>query len=160
MDWAEGLALPTRFSTPTTKAVETGVLTKSARVEIVHSVATLMLMHTTPHDLDTISRRLIEKHPKLRDTVDKGYVSTFMPNIICVMRRDLGEVNYAQSLRICAVLTVHRKQVSQCLLHQREQRFPAQLQHHHLHLILLNMTGMLAFSSGPSCQRSGRWLAC
>ena len=22
------------------------------------------------------------------------------------------------------------------------------------------MTGMLAFSSGPSCQRSGRWLAC
>ena len=78
LDWAEGLALPTRFSTPTTKAIETGVLTKSARVEIVHSVATLMLMHTsrpTPHDLDTVSR-LIEKHPKLRDTVDKGYVSS------------------------------------------------------------------------------------
>ena len=88
MDWAEGLALPTRFSTPTTKAIETGVPTKaietgvptkSARVEIVHSVATLMLMHTsrpTPHDLDTISRRLIEKHPKLQDAVDKGYVSS------------------------------------------------------------------------------------
>jgi hypothetical protein len=78
LDWAEGLALPTRFSTPTTKAIETGVLTKSARVEIVHSVATLMLMHTsrpTPHDLDTVSRRLIVKHPKLRDTVDKGYGS-------------------------------------------------------------------------------------
>ncbi|CAI8031484.1 hypothetical protein GBAR_LOCUS17865 [Geodia barretti] len=77
LDWAEGLALPTRFSTPTTKAIETGVLTKSARVEIVHSVATLMLMHTsrpTPHDLDTVSRRLIVKHPKLRDTVDKGYM--------------------------------------------------------------------------------------
>jgi hypothetical protein len=55
LDWAEGLALQTKFSTPTTKAIETGVLTKSARVEIVHSVATLMLMHTsrpTPHDLD------------------------------------------------------------------------------------------------------------
>ena len=78
VDWAKDLALPTRFSTPTNKAIQTGVLTKSARVEIVHSVATLMLMHTsrpTPHDLDTISRRLVEKHPKLRDTVDKGYVS-------------------------------------------------------------------------------------
>ena len=79
VDWAEGLVIPTRFSTPTTKAIETGILTKSARVEIVHSLSTLMLMHTSrpmPHDLDTVSRRLIEKHPTLRDTVDKGYVRT------------------------------------------------------------------------------------
>ena len=70
--------MPSRFSTSTTKAVDTGILTKRARVEIVHSLSTLILLHTcrpTPYDLDTVSRRLIQKYPKLRDSVDKGYVS-------------------------------------------------------------------------------------
>ena len=77
-DWAQQLVLPSRFSAPTTNAIETGILTKCARVEVVHSLSTLILLHTcrpTPYDLDTISRRLIEKYPKLRDSVDKGYVS-------------------------------------------------------------------------------------
>ena len=78
LDWADRLVLPTRFSTPTTKAMESGVLTKKARIEIVDSLATFMLIHTsrpTPQDFTTISKRLIEKYPKLRDTVDTGYVS-------------------------------------------------------------------------------------
>lgn len=73
------MALPVRFSSATSKAIETGILTKNSRVEIVHSLSTLILMHTsrpTPHDLDTISRRLVQKYPKLRDTVDSGYVRT------------------------------------------------------------------------------------
>ena len=77
-DWADNLAMPTRFSSPTMKAIESAILTKAARIEIVDSLATLMLVYTsrpTPHDLTTISRRLVEKYPKLRDIVDKGYVS-------------------------------------------------------------------------------------
>ena len=78
LDWADTLVLPTRFSARTTTAIETGVLTRSSRIEIVDSLATLMLLHTsrpTPHDLDIISHRLIEKFPTLRDALDKGYVS-------------------------------------------------------------------------------------
>ena len=60
---AENLALPNRFSTTTSKAIRTGVLSKSAHVKIVHC--------PTPHDLDTISRRLIKKHPKLKLSYDK-----------------------------------------------------------------------------------------
>ena len=85
LDWANDMALPVRFSSLTTKAIETGILTKSARVEIVHSLSTLILMHTsrpTPHDMDTISRRLVAKYPKLWDTVDSGYVRKRMYNCV------------------------------------------------------------------------------
>ena len=80
LDWADVLVLPTRFSRATTMAVETGVLTKSARVEIVDSLATLILTHTsrpTPHDLTIICQRLTEMYPKLKDMLDNGYVSFF-----------------------------------------------------------------------------------
>ena len=72
--------LPTHFSTPTMKAIETGILSKKAGVEIMDSLATFMLVHTsqpTPHDLTTISRRLIEKYPILRDKVYNGYERAF-----------------------------------------------------------------------------------
>ena len=58
VDWAETLAPPTRFSTPTNNAIETGIVTKPARVEIIDSLATFMLVYTSrpsPKDLDTIS---------------------------------------------------------------------------------------------------------
>lgn len=77
-DWAEKLVLPVRFSASTNKVMETGVLTSRARVEITTSLSTLMLVHTsrpTPKDLTTVSRRLIEKYPNLRDKVDNGFVS-------------------------------------------------------------------------------------
>ena len=44
-DWAEGLVLPTRFSNSTTKAIETGVLTKGARAEIVHYTSTVSMQN-------------------------------------------------------------------------------------------------------------------
>lgn len=77
-DWADTLVLPVRFSATTNKALGTGILTKKARVEIITSLSTLMLVHTsrpTPNDLTTVSRRLVEKHPKLKDKVDNGFVS-------------------------------------------------------------------------------------
>ena len=96
------MVLPTRFSTPTMKAIETGILTKIARVEIVDSLATFMLVYTsrpTPHDFTTISRRLIEKYPILRDKVDNGYVRAFwnqpvhddytLPSVRCISFRVL-----------------------------------------------------------------------
>ena len=77
--------------------IETGILTKKARVEIVDSLATFMLVYTsrpTPHDFTTISRRLIEKYPILRDKVDNGYVRAFwnqpvhddytLPSVMCI----------------------------------------------------------------------------
>lgn len=77
-DWAEKLVIPVRFSAATTKVVEAGVLTKKARIEITTALSTLMLVYTsrpTPSDFTTISRRLVEKHPNLRDKVDGGFVS-------------------------------------------------------------------------------------
>ena len=77
-DWAEKLVLPVRFSVATSKVLDTGLLTKKARVEIITALSTLMLVHTsrpTPRDLTIVSRRLVEKHPKLKDKVDNGYVS-------------------------------------------------------------------------------------
>lgn len=78
LDWAEKLAIPTRFSAATNKMMETGVLKKKARIEIISSLSTLMLVHTsrpTPSDLTTVCRRLVEKHPNLKDKVDSGFVS-------------------------------------------------------------------------------------
>ncbi len=46
-DWAEKLVIPVRFSTSTNKVLETGYLTKKARVEIVHIVHT---SRPTPND--------------------------------------------------------------------------------------------------------------
>ena len=47
LDWAEPLTLPTRFSVETSGAIEFGILTKKARVEIHNSIATLMLVYTS-----------------------------------------------------------------------------------------------------------------
>ena len=71
--------LPVRFSAATNKVVETGVLTNKARIEIITALSTLMLVYTsrpTPSDLTTVSRRLVEKYPNLRDKVDNGFVSS------------------------------------------------------------------------------------
>ena len=57
-----------------------GILTQNARVEIVDSLSTLVMVHTirpTPEDLTVLSRRLIEKHPSLHDRVDNGFVSSY-----------------------------------------------------------------------------------
>ena len=74
-DWAKHLTLPSRFSSG---AIESGILTKRARVEIHNSMVTLMLVHTsrpTSIDRDIVCRRLVQKYPTLKDSSDTGYVS-------------------------------------------------------------------------------------
>lgn len=47
VDWAETLAIPTaQFSTQTNEVIQTGIITPSARIEIIDSLATFMLVHT------------------------------------------------------------------------------------------------------------------
>ena len=55
--WAKNLTLPTRFSKAKTGAIESGVLTRKAHVEIHNPLATLMLVYTsrpTPNDRGVI----------------------------------------------------------------------------------------------------------
>ena len=83
--------------------MESGVLTKSARVGIHTS-------RPTPQDL---TRRLIEKYPKLRDTVDNGYVShccycilyTILLQVSTHFFRVLGEVNCGLSSKLVPTQT-------------------------------------------------------
>lgn len=59
--------------------MKTGILKRRHRDEIINSLSTLMLVHTshpTPDDYTTVCRRLVEKYPNLKDKVDSGYVST------------------------------------------------------------------------------------
>ena len=77
-NWAEKIVIPKRFSVVTNEALKSGVLTPKARDEIVHSLATLMMVHTirpTPDDYNTVCLRLIKTHSILKDKVDSGYVS-------------------------------------------------------------------------------------
>lgn len=79
--YAENLTIPTRFSAETTTAIKTGVLKKKHRDEIISSLSTLMLVHTsrpTPEDYTMVFRKLVTKYPKLRDTIDCGYVSNYL----------------------------------------------------------------------------------
>lgn len=78
-NWAETMAIPTRFSGETTSSIDSGVLSKRSRDEIVQSLSTHILVHTNrplPDDFHTVCRRLVEKYPSLKDTVDNGYVRT------------------------------------------------------------------------------------
>ena len=77
-DWAEQLSIPTRFSSDTTAAIKSGILSKRARDEIIQSLSTLILVYTnrpSPEDHTIVCRKLIQKYPTLKDKVDSGYVS-------------------------------------------------------------------------------------
>lgn len=77
-EWHLSLKIPTAFSVKTEEAIKTGRLTKRCRTEIVQSVSSLMLVHTktpTSDQYNTVCRKLIEEHPKLKDDIGStGYV--------------------------------------------------------------------------------------
>ena len=80
-DWAEKLIIPKRFSSITNEAMKSGALTPKARDEIVHSLATLIMVHTvrpTSTDYNLVCSRLVKTHPILKDRLDSGYVSLNM----------------------------------------------------------------------------------
>ena len=60
------------------EAIKSGVLTKSARVEIVHAMHDRMMQHTyypTPEEYRIACWRLIEKYKSLQDKIGTGIVS-------------------------------------------------------------------------------------
>ena len=73
--------IPTRFSVDTMTVLKEGVLTSKARDEIITSLSTLIMVHTmrpTPDDYTTVCRRLVEKHPRLKDRTSPHYVCTVL----------------------------------------------------------------------------------
>ena len=66
--------------------MKSGVLTPKARDEIIHSLATLIMVHTvypSPSDYNAVLSKLVKKHPVLRDCVGSGYVSIY--HCYCVL---------------------------------------------------------------------------
>lgn len=80
-EWHVGFVIPELdvFSTNVLKAINTGVVTGSARREIVQILRTYVLAHTCnpkSEHYNTVCRKLVDKYPKLQDTEgDSHYVS-------------------------------------------------------------------------------------
>ena len=72
--------IPSRFSAETNALLKTGMPTRRSRDEIVNALATLILVHTirpTPNDYNIICKKLVDKHPVLRDHIGSGFVSKY-----------------------------------------------------------------------------------
>lgn len=77
-NWLDSFEIPLQFSFKTKQAIETGVLTKVARVEVINAVATHLVQYTrtpTPHEYQTVCKKLIRRYPTLEDPIGNGYVS-------------------------------------------------------------------------------------
>lgn len=79
-NWHLSFQIPPKhtFSGVVQKAIETGVVCAKARWDIVQTLRTLILQHTrypSSEEYTTISRKLIEKFPKLHDGGTSGFVS-------------------------------------------------------------------------------------
>ena len=79
--WAHNITIPSRFSRPTMKCIEEGILTSASRDEVVNSLSTLMMLHTvtpTSTDYTIVCERLVKAIPCLKDCVGSGYVSIYL----------------------------------------------------------------------------------
>lgn len=84
-----------------------GIPTQRARDEIVNSISTLILVHTmypNSDDYTVICRRLVEKHPKLRDSVGSGYVSSTIYHHACSAQYN----NILDSVDQSTIMYTHR----------------------------------------------------
>jgi hypothetical protein len=96
-DWTGSFTVPTRFSTSTSNAIKCNTLTSKSRDEIVNAMSTCMLIHTltpTPDDISVCCKKMISKHPTLKDTNGSGYVSCFENYTNVFYIRILGNKNY------------------------------------------------------------------
>lgn len=60
------------------KCVNKELLKKAAPIEIIRALHTMIMQHQaypTPYEYRTAYRRLVEKHPALKDETASGYVS-------------------------------------------------------------------------------------
>lgn len=72
-EWHVGFIIPDLdvFSTQVQQAISTGVVTGSARREIVQVLRTYVLAHTSnpkSEHYNAVCRKLVDKYPKLQDT--------------------------------------------------------------------------------------------
>ena len=77
--WHLSFEVPTAFSASTEHAIETGVLLKKHKIEIVQSLAMLIVVHTknpNSEQYNKLCEKLILRHPTLKDDLgSSGYVS-------------------------------------------------------------------------------------
>ena len=79
-DWAEKLKIPLRFSMETTAVLKSGVPTRKPEMKSLVLFPLFMLVNTfrpTSEDYNIICKKLIDKHPGLKDSVGSGYVSVY-----------------------------------------------------------------------------------
>ena len=57
-------------------------ITKAVRCEIISSIATLVMVHTTPEQLTSLAQRLISQYPILKDNYGCGYVSNYLSKFL------------------------------------------------------------------------------
>ena len=77
-DWVNSFDVPSEYSHRTKQLIRSGVLTKTARCEIIAAIATRMVQHTrypTSHEYQTVCKMLIQKYPSIQDPVGNGYDS-------------------------------------------------------------------------------------
>lgn len=83
-DWLSQFQFPESFSSRTMDAIESGILSQSARTEIVQTLATLIWVHTqrpSKNAYQTICAGLIRKFSSLADEADDDtppYVSIIL----------------------------------------------------------------------------------
>ena len=96
-DWTNSLTVPTRFSVSTSKAIKCNTLTSKSRDEIVNAVSTCILIHTlnpSPEEISVCCKKLLDKHPTLKDTHGSGYVSFCVSYLLWCEFRILGNKSY------------------------------------------------------------------
>ena len=79
-NWVESFCIPARFSKPTIRAVDSGELSKSSRVEVVAAIAHQIIQKTwypKSKEYNLICEKLISKYPNVKDSIGSGYVREF-----------------------------------------------------------------------------------
>ena len=70
--------IPVHFSHRTEEAIASGLLTKCVRTEIIQSISSLMMVHTTmtpePIHYNTVCQKLVEQYPTLKDKIGSSGV--------------------------------------------------------------------------------------
>ena len=76
--WEESFTIPVQYSNTVMAALSTGRLTSNVRAQIVQDVSTKMLSYCkylSKEQYETISLKLVEAFPVLKDTLPPGHVS-------------------------------------------------------------------------------------
>ena len=77
--WHQSFQIPLHFSRQAEEAIASRLLTRSVHTEIIQSISSLMMVHTTTPELvqyNTVCQKPVEQYPNLKDIIGlSGYVS-------------------------------------------------------------------------------------